>query len=418
MLVVGGGAAGIMAAWRAAVLGARVILLEKTPRLGTKISISGGGKCNITHEGSIEDVLKGFRREEARFLRPAMYRWTNRQMVDLLVGRGLRVYTRLDGRIFPVDQTAKDVVAILAGLLEEVGVDVRLRSPVTGVVVEHGRAVGVRVGDGVVSAHRVVVSTGGSSYPNSGTTGDGWRWAREAGHTIVPVRAALAPIYLRTTEDWADLSGVALRDVVLKARVQGREADRWRGDLLFTHQGLSGPCALEVSRVIAERMIAEEITVAVDLIPDQPSDRFAESLHAQALAAPKRGPRSLIESLLPERLHDRLLADARLPETPVGQLGRKAINRLAETLKAWPLGTVRTVPLEKGEVVAGGVSLTEVDPHSMRSLRCDGLLLCGEVLDVAGRVGGYNLQAAWSTGYVAGETAANETVENWTSGSS
>lgn len=232
------------------------------------------------------------------------------------------------------------------------------------------------------------------------------------------MRAALAPIYLKTTEDWADLSGVALRDVVLKARVQGREADRWRGDLLFTHQGLSGPCALEVSRVVAERMIAEEITLAVDLIPDQASDRFGESLHAQAMAAPKRGARSLIESLLPERLHDRLLADARLPEVPVGQLGRKAINRLVETLKAWPLGTVRTVPLEKGEVVAGGVSLSEVDPHSMRSLRCQGLFLCGEVLDVAGRVGGYNLQAAWSTGYVAGETAAKETVEIGTARSS
>ncbi|MBZ0214306.1 MAG: NAD(P)/FAD-dependent oxidoreductase, partial [Nitrospirae bacterium] len=314
VLVVGGGAAGIVAAWRAASLGARVILLEKTPRLGTKISISGGGKGNITHEGTIEDVLKGFRRDEARFLRPAMYRWTNRQMVDLLVARGLKVYTRPDGRIFPVDQTAKDVVAILASLLEEVGVDVRLRTPVTGLVLESGGAAGVRVGEDALLAPSVVVSTGGSSYPNSGTTGDGWRWAREAGHTIVPVRAALAPIYLKTTEDWAELSGVALRDVVLKARVQGREADRWRGDLLFTHQGLSGPCALEVSRVVAERMIAEEITLAVDLIPDQPSDRFAESLHAQAIAAPKRGARSLIESLLPERLHDRLLADARLPE--------------------------------------------------------------------------------------------------------
>jgi len=237
LAVVGGGAAGIVAAWRAATLGVSAVLLEKTPRLGTKILISGGGKCNITHDGPLEDVLKAFRPNEARFIRPACYRFTNKDIVSMLTSRGLEVYTRPDGRIFPVDKTVKDVVAILQRYLQDAGVDVRLECPVTGLKIENGYIVGVKTPRETFECGHVIVSVGGSSYPNSGTTGDGWKWAREAGHTIVPVRAALAPIYLEHPH--ADWSGVSLRDCTLKARQNGKEIARWRGDLLFTHQGIS-----------------------------------------------------------------------------------------------------------------------------------------------------------------------------------
>jgi predicted Rossmann fold flavoprotein len=406
-VVVGGGAAGIFAAWRAASLGASVVLLEKTPRIGTKILISGGGKCNITHDGQLEELLGAFRPNEARFLRPACYRFQNHQVVEMLTSRGLEVMTRPDGRIFPVDQTAKDVVRILGSYLDDAGVEVRLDEPVLGI--EPSR--GVLLGSGPMPADKVIVTVGGSSYPNSGTTGDGWKWCRELGHTIVKPRAALAPIYMQVDERWASWSGVALRDCILKAR-QAKEFARWRGDLLLTHHGISGPNALGISREVTERMEVGEVSLEVDLFPDESFERLSQTLIAFGQQNPRKLVRSWIETYVPGRLVPALLEVSRVDaELAFGKLDKKARNRLIESLKGWPLGPVRTVPLEKGEVVAGGVDLGEVDPHTMRSKIVPNLFLAGEVLDVAGPVGGYNLQAAFATGYVAGEHAALDELE-------
>lgn len=440
VIVVGAGAAGIFAAWRAASLGAKVVLLEKTSRIGTKILISGGGKCNICHDGPIEDVLKPFRPNEARFIRPSVYRFPNTAIIPLLTDRGLEVYTRPDGRIFPVHQTAKDVVAILKQLLDEVGVEVYLNSPVDELLVEDNRVVGVRIGNppeisrkselapkpqfgakallasaleieddhgylnvSELRASNVIVCAGGSSYPNSGTTGDGWRWLRALSHTIVKTRAALAPIYLENPQ--ADLSGVALRDVVLKAR-STKEIARWTGDLLFTHQGVSGPCALGISRQVAEAMENGQVRLEVDLAPGRTEDQLTQDILAMNT---KVSVDKVLQEFLPERLIEVFSAQCSVDATTsLANLDRKARNRIVAQCKAWGIGTVRHVPLEKGEVVAGGVSLDEVDPKTMASDRIQGLYLCGEVLDIAGPVGGYNLQAAFSTGYVAGESAASK----------
>lgn len=407
VVVIGAGAAGMIAAWHAASSGARVVLLEKTSRLGTKILISGGGKCNVTHDGPLEDLLRAFRPNEARFLRPACYRFTNEQVVDLMTDHGLRVYTRPDGRIFPVDQTAKDVVGILRSLLEEFGVDVRLNTPVEGLVRKEGRIVGVRTMGEIVASCHVILAVGGSSYPASGTTGDGFRWAKEVGHTLVPVIAALAPIEMATA--LAELAGVALRDCVLKARLKGKEYARWRGDLLFTHRGVSGPTVLGISREVAER---ESGDLEVDLMPDASFEALGARLSQSIHTHPKRQIATHLEAELPDRVVPYLLEAAGIDDAEIGaSLTQRARNRLIEVLKGWKLGSVREVVLDKGEVVAGGVDLEEVDPHTMRSTIVDGLYLCGEVLDVAGPVGGYNLQAAFSTGYVAGESAASD----WTS---
>lgn len=442
VIVVGGGAAGILAAWRAATLGARVTIFEKTNRIGTKILVSGGGKCNIAHAGEIEDVLRAFRPNEARFLRPACYRLRNTQIVELFTSRGLRVYTRPDGRVFPEEATAKEVVAILRDYLQEAGVEIRFESPVTGLIVENGVAQGVRyrraqtrsrtsegeggyrartaknllreldsVVEGVEGeerefrADRVIVCTGGSSYPNSGTTGDAWGWAREVGHTVHRIRAALAPIYLQLDPEPADRAGVALRGVVLRAR-QSKEIARWTGDLLFTHQGISGPAALGVSRVVAEH--EGEVTLEVDLVPAKTEEALRSDLLDFTSNHPGRRVAGFLDDLLPDRLVGDVLRAAEIEEELTNaRLDKKRRNRLVAVLKGWPLGRVRHVPLEKGEVVAGGISLDEVDPQTMRSRLVENLLLCGEALDIAGPVGGYNLQAAFATGYVAGESAAN-----------
>ncbi len=405
VVVIGGGAAGIIAAWRASTLGAKVILLEKTPRLGTKILISGGGKCNITHDGPLEDVLRAFRPNEARFIRPACYRFTNREIVEMLTSRGLEVYTRPDGRIFPTHGTAKDVVAILADYLREAGVQVRLETPVAGIQITDGVVTGVQTATGLISSSRVIVATGGSSYPASGTTGDGWKWLRSAGHTIVKLRAALAPMYMETPRP--ELSGIAFRDCVLKARQGGKEVARWRDDMLFTHRGVSGPTVLGISRAVSEAKERGEVLLEVDTLPDLTFERLGTEILEAAAAHPKRLVRTWVETQLPERLAlETLVLASIVPEMTLGQLPAKSRNRLIEVLKACPLGSVALVNLEKGEVVAGGVALDEVDPHTMASRRVSGLFLCGEALDIAGPVGGYNLQAAFATGFVAGESAA------------
>ena len=404
--------------------GVPVRLLEKKNRLGTKILISGGGKCNVTHAGPMEEVRARFRPNEGRFLRPSFYRFTNDDFVEMLTAKGMEVYTRPDGRIFPVPPAdAKDVVDVLEAHLQDAGVTVWRGAAVTGITVENGAVAGVTLEGAAapVEAQQVVVAVGGASYPATGTTGDGWRWLAALGHTIVPLKAALAPLYLDPVPP-AEWSGVAHRDCVLRARgvnpdgSPGKERMRWRGDLLWTHKGVSGPTALGVSREVAEAIPAESVA-EVDLLPDRTPEELAGAVLREAQASPRAAVATLVERLtprdaLPERVVRPLLESAGIdPSTRCAYLKQKERNRLVQTLKGWRLGRVRHVPLERGEVVAGGVALDEVDPQTMRSKRVRGLYLCGEVLDIAGPVGGYNLQAAWSTGFVAGEAAAAEARE-------
>lgn len=408
VIVVGAGAAGIFAAWRAASMGARTLLLEKNDRIGIKILISGGGKCNVTHDCSVQELLHAFRPNEARFLKAACYKFQSTEVVQMLESCGLELYTRSDGRIFPVEGTAKDVVRIFGDYLLGVDVETRLNCPVLEISASDGKIVGVVTAEGLIPCPKVILSVGGMSYPKTGTTGDGYPWARALGHTVTKIRPALAPIYLEMESDWTDeRAGVALRDCLLKAR-QGKEIARWRGDLLFTHRGVSGPTVLGVSRVVAERLVEGPVTLEADLTPDQPHEALSAAILELAKAGPRRALPSLIPEWAPQSLAASILADAEIEgATPLGQLTTKARNRLVETIKSWPLGQVKLVPIDKGEVVAGGVSLDEVDPSTMQSRKCDGLYLCGEILDIAGPVGGYNLQAAFSTGYVAGQSAAS-----------
>ncbi len=408
VLIIGGGAAGMLAAWRAATLGARTRLLEKNERLGLKIHISGGGKCNITHGGDMESLRRAFVPEEARFLNAAFRRFTNEDILRMLRQRGVTVHTRPDGRVFPDSGRADDVTSALEWHLKEAGVRVQFGVSVTGLEVEDGRVSGARAGAVQFPARAVVAAVGGSSYPKTGTTGDGYRWMREVGHTVAPLRPALAPIYLDGGRR-PEYSGVALRDCVLRARAGGKEIARWRGDLLFTHQGISGPTALGVSRAVALGMETGPVTLDVDVLPDVPADALSARIAETHGESRRRAVRTLAGEWVPERLVPELLDRAGVePSTPLHQLPKKGRNRLVEALKRWELGEARAVPLERGEVTAGGVVLDEVDPQTMASRMVPGLYLAGEILDLAGPVGGYNLQAAFSTGYVAGESAAGE----------
>jgi predicted Rossmann fold flavoprotein len=406
ILVIGGGAAGIIAAWKAAISEAPVILLERNRTLGIKLLISGGGKCNITHAGTMEEIRSAFLQKEARFLKPAFYRFGNREILDLLRSAGVPTAPRADGRVFPEHGTARHVVAALEQLCRDSGVQVRTGACVERIAVENGSLSAVVAGEPPMQAGAIALATGGASYPKTGTTGDGIRWAAELGHTIVPVRPALAPMNIEPMPPrrW---QGIALRAGRLSALTDGHTLASWEGDVLFTHEGISGPAALELSRAAALAAERTTVTLEFDFFPGQDFSELDSALTDMIRHQGAKLMSNLIEAWLPNRLVPDLLQSAGIdPETRGHTLSRELRRSLTRLLKSWPIGRVVHIPLERGEVTAGGVALSEVDPHTMGSRKVPGLFLCGEILDIAGPVGGYNLQAAFSTGFVAGEASA------------
>jgi len=407
LVVIGGGAAGMIAAWRAGSLGAKVILLEKNPKLGIKLLISGGGKCNITHGGEIEDLCNQFRLNESKFLKYSLYRFTNRDVISQINQFGVETYERENGRIFPVSGKAGDVVHALRRMMERENVEIRLSTPAKEILKDNEGVCGVKVRDGIVQTRHIILATGGVSYPRTGTSGDAFPWLKDLGHTVVPLRPALAPILLQPTPppEW---QGISIRDCVLKAKVAGRTAAEARGDMLLTHEGISGPAALEVSRDV---FIASEenlpVNIFVDAVPDESEAKLQDHLLEEIIVNGGRKTETLVELFVPQRLAIFILKSAGVDASKkCHQLKKEERIAIVQTLKNWNIGRVKEIPLERGEVTAGGVDLHEVDPKTMRSKILKGLYICGEALDVAGPIGGYNLQAAFSTGYVAGEEAA------------
>ncbi|MBI5474346.1 MAG: aminoacetone oxidase family FAD-binding enzyme [Ignavibacteriae bacterium] len=408
IVVIGGGAAGIIAAWRAASLGGRVIVLERNKKLGIKLLISGGGKCNITHAGAMEEVRTTFVAGEARFLKPSFFQFTNDDIARMIEAKGVKTYVRPNGRIFPLNGSADDVVDALASYLDDANVDVRLNARVISLKQSNGQIEGVKLDKEEIRSHHVVIATGGASYPKTGTTGDGVAWAKDVGHTIIPLRPALAPIGVepRLPADWR---GIALRNGSLMVFADGKKVAEWRDDIMFSHEGVTGPAALEVSRAAAGLLDQHDVELRFDFFPAKEFLALDAELNALVLSQRDKMIATLLNAWLPNRLVEPLLTVAGVDAATRGHTFTRNHRRsVVQVLKDWKLGNVATVNLERGEVTAGGVTLGEVDPRTMRSRKVKGLYLCGEVLDVAGRVGGYNLQAAFSTGFVAGETAARD----------
>ena len=399
----------MIAAWRAALSGAKVTLLEKNPKLGIKLLISGGGKCNITHDGTVEDLLSRFRTNESRFLKYSFHQFTNIQLIRHIKERGVETYVRGDGRIFPASGKAGDVVHALRRLMEQAGVEIRLATGVEEMLRDGDGICGVRTELGAIETRHLILATGGASYPKTGTTGDGFRWLRELGHAIIPVKPALAPIYLDPTPPPA-WQGVALRDCAVIAEMEGKAVASARGDLLFTHKGISGPSTLEASRdVFIALQENPNIDIAIDVLPDKTIAQVEEALQDEIVSNGGKKSETLIELYVPQRLAPFMLNAAGVDGSIKGhQLKREERRAIVQTLKRWKVGRVKEIPLESGEVTAGGVDLHEIDPRTMKSRLVDGLYVCGEVLDIAGPIGGYNLQAAFSTGFVAGESAASD----------
>jgi predicted Rossmann fold flavoprotein len=408
IIIVGAGGAGLIAAWKCARAGVPVTVLERNARPGIKLLISGGGKCNITHAGPMAEVQKAFLPREARFLRPSFYRFANDDVLSLLTRRGVKTFARPNGRVFPESGRAKDVVQALIDSVKDAGGTIALGTRVKSIERDGDGVAGVIADGKFIPARLVILATGGISYPKTGTTGDGIAWARALGHTIVPLRPALAPIGTDPPlpKEWR---GVALREGCLSVVAEGKKLASWPDDILVSHEGISGPAALEVSRPAAEALERGRVFLEFDFLPEIEFTALDRLLNERVQQQRGKMIATVLETWLPNRLAEPLLRSAGVDPAMRGHVLTAADRKkIVHLLKSWTIGRVSAINVERGEVTAGGVSLDEVDPQSMRSRRVKGLYLCGEMLDIAGPVGGYNLQAAFSTGFVAGESAAKD----------
>jgi predicted Rossmann fold flavoprotein len=402
--VIGAGAAGLMAAIRAAEAGRRTLLVEKNSKPGVKILMSGGTRCNLTHATDNRGIVEAYG-SPGRFLHSALAALSVQQTIEYFEAEGVATKVEETGKVFPVSNKALDVLDALLRRLHSSGATLSLSEPVLDLrPIEGGLA--LTTPHRTISARRVILTSGGRSYPGSGTTGDGYDFARRLGHMIVPTRPALVPI--RAAVPWvAELRGVTIPDVTLRVLDGDSALARRRGSLLFAHFGLSGPVALDVSREISGHPRPDTLALEIDLLPAVKEPELDEFLRTESVASGKKQLAAVLAVHLPRRLCDALLVQAGLAtDRRAAALSKPDRARVVQAVKRLRIPVLGTLGFEKAEVTAGGIALDEVDSRSMRSKRVPGLLIAGEVLDLDGPIGGYNFQAAWSTGWLAGASAA------------
>ncbi len=421
VIVIGAGPAGLMAAGTAAEMGASVLLLEKMQYPGLKLRLTGKGRCNLTNTAPLPDFLAHFG-PGGKFLNQAFSRFFSSDLIAFMKKLGVRTLTEADGRIFPASGEADEVADALVRWVVKSGVTLLTESPVKRLVVEGGKVVGVEVScssshrgkvtspfyqsKGNYRADAVILACGGSSYPNTGSTGDGYRLAESVGHTILPVRPALVPV--ETAGDIAPkLQGVSLRDVKVRVLIDKKKQAEKTGELIFTHFGLSGPMILDLSRMIVDALFQNHnVIVSIDLIPDLDEQRTNELLQKRLIESGKQKIKTILREFLPNKL---VLVCLDSNEIPLDRVGHQVTvaerNRLRSWLKNLEMEVTGFRSYSEAMVTAGGVNTKEVDPRTMESRLIRGLYFAGEVLDIDADTGGYNLQAAFSTGWMAGHAA-------------
>lgn len=401
-VIAGAGAAGLMAAIHTAERGRRVLLLEKGRKPGVKILMSGGTRCNITHDCDARGIVAAFG-PNGKFLHSALAAFGPRDAVEFFHAEGVATKVEETGKVFPVSDRALDVLHALLRRLERAGVRAALGEPATDVAAlpEGGFRLATPVRS--ITCERLLITTGGLSYPGCGTTGDGYGFARAFGHTIVPTRPALVP--LTVAADWVPgLKGITIPEVGLKVvDPSGKVLAARGGSMLFAHFGLTGPAPLDVSRAVSAHPQPTTLTLEVDLLPSVTEPQFDEFLRVETAAQGKKQLAVVMAEKLTRRLCDQVLALAGLPpDRKAAALSKPDRQTLVALTKRLRLPLRGTLGYGKAEVTAGGVSLDEVDSRTMQSKRHPGLFLAGEVLDLDGWIGGYNFQSAWSTGWLAG----------------
>ena len=403
VVVIGGGAAGLMTAVIAGREGAKVTLLEKMNYVGKKMGITGKGRCNITNACDMSDFIKNTP-GNGKFLYGAYERFTNEDLLQLLYDAGLETKVERGGRVFPASDSALDVRNTFMKLMKHYGVDVHLEEPVKKLLVDDGVVTGVMTDKETYHADAVVIATGGKSYPATGSTGDGYILAAQVGHKITDIRPSLVPIV--TEESWVkDLMGLSLRNVELSVVAKNKVQAKMFGEMMFTHFGITGPIVLSLSHTVGKLMRKKNIgTIGLDinLKPALSPETLDKRLQKDFDLYSKKQLINGMKDLLPSRLIPLIIELAGIdPQKPINQISKEERQQIGYMLQHMPLTVKGLRPVEEAIVTAGGISLKEFNPKTMESKLVKGLYGAGEVLDIDAFTGGYNLQAAFSTGYVA-----------------
>jgi predicted Rossmann fold flavoprotein len=404
IIVIGGGAAGMIAAGRAAQRGLDVHLYEKNDRLGKKILITGKGRCNITNDTDIEGMLSNIP-GNPYFLYSAFYTLDSKGVQDFFAELGLQTKVERGNRVFPVSDKAADVVSALEKYLQKNRVHVHLSSPVEEILHEDGKVTGIRLKNGrEVLADGVILCTGGLSYPGTGSTGDGYKMAKAVGHTITKLYPSLVP--LRVKEKWcSELMGLSLKNSAIVIRdKKGKVIYKDFGEMLFTHFGVSGPMILSASRHLVKQLEKEEYTLWIDLKPAMEESQLDARVLRDFEKYANKAFKNALDDLLPQKIIPVIWElSGILPEKKVNSITKEERKKLVHLLKNLPLHILGVTGYHEAVVTSGGIDVDEVNPSTMESKRIENLHFAGELLDVDAYTGGFNLQIAFSTGFTAGE---------------
>ncbi|SHJ70887.1 hypothetical protein SAMN02745227_00520 [Anaerobranca californiensis DSM 14826] len=401
VIVVGGGPAGLLAAATAASFKGNVTLLEKNKEVGKKLLLTGNGRCNVTNTCDMEEHIANVVHNK-EFLYSAFYTFTNNDLINLLHKLGVKTKEEKGGRVFPLTDKAIDVVKALKKYAEDNGVEIQYSSPVNSVITQNGKVKGVLLENGAeLLCDKVIIATGGKSYPKTGSTGDGYKIAEELGHKIIEPKPALTPLVIK--EPWVkELQGLALKGVELTLWENKRQVFSETGDMLFTHYGISGPLVLSISGHIKDLKVGN-YQIVLNLFPHLSEKELDVKLQELFTLNSRKIFINSLEALLPKRMAEIVVKGSKIPgDKGVNQISREERNNLVKFLQSLTLTPVNLRGFSEAMVTAGGIDVKEVNPSTMESKLVKGLYFAGEVLDVDAYTGGFNLQIAFSTGYLAG----------------
>jgi hypothetical protein len=409
-IVIGGGAAGLMAAGMAAQSAGKnsgVILLEKMSQTGRKIGISGKGRCNLTNNAALDDFLSRFGKN-GRFLRQCFQQFFNQELIDFFEGKNLPLVIERGGRVFPQSNRALDVVKVLNNWLQAEQVEVKKNASASAILVNQGRVSGVVVNGTKLPCENVILATGGKSYPRTGSTGDGYNLAESLGHTIVPLRPALVPLVSRDKKVHR-MAGLELRNVAVRLYLDGKRKSQEFGELAFTGFGLTGPVILTLSSVIVDALEnGQQATLSLALKPALDDKKLDNRLIRDFSSRCGEPIESILRGLLPGQMVPICQESCDIPvDIDTANFPAKTRKRLVQWLKDFRIDISGYRSYDEAIITAGGVSLKEIDPKTMESKLVKGLFITGELLDIQADTGGYNLQAAFSTGWVAGSSVSS-----------
>ncbi len=398
--VIGGGPAGIIAAGFAGSRKKDVTLIERNDKLGKKLFITGKGRCNVTNYSPIEDFFEKVI-TNSFFLYSSFYSFTNHDIINLLERYGVKLKVERGNRVFPESDKSSDVIKAFEKFLHDNNVKIMFNTRVKDVVYKNNKFILTSTTGEIMTFDKIILATGGKSYPATGSTGDGYKFAEKLGHTIKPIKPSLVP--MEVEEEWIkSVQGLSLKNVALSGWVEKKKLDERFGEMIFTHYGISGPIVLSMSNVI-NKHLDKKITLKIDLKPALPSEKLDSRILRDFEINKNKQIKNALDKLLPKKLIPIVINLSGIEETKtVNQIKKEERRKIVETIKNLPLTFKKFRPIEEAIVTSGGISTNEINPSTMESKIIPGLFFCGEIIDVDALTGGYNLQIAYSTGYLAG----------------